>query len=63
MKELNSLARAVMIQINDGARQSHLSGVTGMTVANPLHIGAISSDLTAEQAEKIFVNVGRVVGR
>jgi hypothetical protein len=40
---------------------THLSGVTGMTLVDHLHFGAIQNDLTAEEAEEIFVDVRKAV--
>lgn len=41
----------------------HLAVMTGMTVADHLHFGAIQSDLGAEDAEEIFEEVRQAVRR
>ncbi len=41
----------------------HLSGVTGLTMFDHMHFGAILSDLTPEDAEEIFVEVREAVRR
>ncbi len=41
----------------------HLAAVTGMTLANHLHFGAIQNDLTTDDAEEIFEEVRQAVRR
>lgn len=41
----------------------HLSGVTGLTMADHMHFGAVLSDLTPEDAEEIFVEVREAARR